>query len=139
MLLSTYAFSAKDKYLFFQDAPHGSLTKLHNNNFLLALDTSSERVRFFSEHGKKRTSGFMPLSNFISLWNKNSHFREAPPNAVISMVTENGKKQQVIIAVISNPGFDKGKITYQISVLYNDVIQLGEFNYVGLFFDDVPL
>lgn len=126
-------------YLFFQTASEGTLTKLHKQNYLLALDSLKAQVHYFNV-SKRKQAGTMPLAQFLSLWRETKlrhHFVNNPPSAIISMVSQQKEKQQIFVAVISNPGFDKGIVNYQISVLEGQPIELGKFKSIDLYFEDI--
>lgn len=138
IFFSQFSYASIDNYLFFQTAPKANIAKLHKNNYILTLNSLTD-VSYFKEETKtKKKVGILSLSQFFSLWDDNKqNFMDHPPNAVISMVSENNGKQQVIVATVSNPGFAKGAVSYQISVLDNTQVQQGDFKHIALFFDDI--
>lgn len=135
---TTAAFTKPTQYLFFQTASEGMLTKLHKQNYLLVLNALPAHVHYFNIAPNKKV-GVLNLSKFLSLWRDETlghNFVNNPPNAVISMISRKGK-QQILVAIVSNPGFDQGRVSYQISVLDERQIELGAFKNIVLYFDDI--
>lgn len=139
MSISYLSFSGKDKYLFYQTSTQGSITKLHKNNYILTLNPLMDHIRYVTVKASKK-AGTITLAQFISLWNDKTvkdNFTNNQPHAVISMVSDKGNRQQIIVATVSNPGFAKAAVSYQISVLDDTQVQMGSFRHLVLFFDDI--
>lgn len=137
-LLANQIYATDTSYLFFQSSSQATLTKLDQNNYRLTLDKLPLYINYFTDR-PIRKSGILPLPKFLSLWsNKNikNNFINNPPNAALALVSNDGKRQD-FVAVITNPVYENGKLSYQVSTLNNQYLPPENLKYVMLFFDDI--
>lgn len=139
LLFSSLLFGDRaPNFLLIQKARTGSLTKLHKNHYLLTLNNLSPRVYFYHLNPKKY-GGVLALSRFLTLWhdNKMDFSGDNSPNAIISLYSPRGK-QQLLVALVNNPGFDTGgAIQYQITVVGSKPVESGEFKSIKLYFYNI--
>lgn len=138
LCFSGLSCATDENVLFFQSARQGSITQLSKNNYILSIKNSPEYVTYFSNR-PVRTSGVITTQNFLSLWKNpkiKNNFIDNPPNAAVVLVSENGKRQN-FIAMILNPGYIEGKLSYQISVQDKKTLTTGNLKHITLFFDNI--
>ena len=140
-LLSHVALANNADYLFIQEAAQGELIKNpKSDGYQLVLTNVPNFVSYFSDR-PKRNAGTVPLAKFLKLWGENkdssNSFSQDPPNVAITL-QPGTKREQNIFAVLSNPSYKEGKLTYQAKILGQKVqLPNGQFNHLNLFFDDI--
>lgn len=136
--ISGFCFAEKNDYLFFQSASNASIAKLSENNYTLTLNETSGFVTYFTDR-PVRKAGLMKLSEFLALWKNKAiknNFAENPPNVAIDMVTDKGVHQHAI-AVVTQPVYKDGVLSYQLHIPAQKQLNEGKLQYVALFFDDI--
>lgn len=138
LFFSGLSCAADENTLFFLTAHQGSLTQLSKNNYILSFKTSPEYVSYFTDRPMKK-SGVITTHDFLSLW-KNSKNKKnlaiKPLNASVVLVNESGRRQN-FVAVILNPGYVDGRLSYQISVLDKKPIIAGSLKHIALYFNNI--
>ena len=137
---SSLSFATVDSVLFFQSSTDATITKgTTKNTFTITLNHPSDYVSYFTDR-PVRKAGVISLSRFLSLWtdkNVKNNFSQNPPNVAINMVLEQGKEQNAVVE-IAKPSFINNVISYQISTLGNQSLEVGKVKHLVLFFDDIP-
>ena len=88
-------------------------------------------VIYFSDR-PDRVAGHIPLEMFVESWNKgNDSFKADPPNAVLSMLTED--EAQNVVVELTGVELKDDKLYFKVKMLEGDI--KGSFENASLFID----
>ncbi|STX29909.1 Uncharacterised protein [Legionella beliardensis] len=136
--LSSCVFAISDNSFFILTSSEANIAPLHKNNYILNLNKPAQYVTYFI--GKpKRIAGIISLSDFLSLWSNQTlknNFSSNPPKAIVVAISTKG--EQNFNAVVTNPSLVKDILSYQISVLNGQFLQIGKLKYIAIIFDQIP-
>jgi len=142
LLLSTsYAnWGGEEEVLFVQTSKSGSLTIINSadNSYKLDLKSFNPSVSYFSDR-PYRDTGSMDVKDFITLWNQDrtGSFKNDPPNTVF--IYNNDLGQHIAVIEISNPVYNSitKVMTYIVTPLEENQLEVGEFDNAVLVIDPV--
>lgn len=137
LCLSGVLSAADAPTLFFQTARQGTITQLSKNHYTLSFKNTPEYTDYFIS--SKSKTGVITTHDFLLMWKNpviKKKFIANPPHASLVLVNEKGK-QQNFNALVLNPGFLEGKLSYQITVIDKKVINPGKLKEIGLVFNDI--
>jgi hypothetical protein len=135
-VLSSCAFAIPGHCIFFLTSSEANIALLHENNYILRLTNPVQYITYLREN-PKRMVGVMPLPEFISLWSDQTlknNFSSNPPKVAIVAVSATGTQR--FNAIMTNPSLVKNKLSYQISVLHDQHVKIGNLKYIAIIFDN---
>ena len=119
MINIAHAESKNNEFLFVQSSKNISF-----KNGSLILHNVAPVTTFFSDRPERITGGLRNIS-FLKYWGEGwNNFKSDPPNASLSVFTQDGQPMQAVI-VLSNPQIDGDKLHYDVRVLEGTIPEEG--------------
>ena len=123
------------QYLFVLSAKSGDIAQ-SGQGYTLTLNNVDPQILWFTDR-PNRKAGFVPLSTFLASWSKG--FAGSPPNAAlvhVGMVAKVAGKNQPMAMELSKPTYTSGQLTFKVTDLKGDKVNVGTVQRAKVFFDD---
>lgn len=110
--------SGEIEFLFVQGGDGVSLA-----DGVLTIEGANKATLFFADR-PERVAGHMPTEEFVASWGKGENsFASNPPNADLSIFTDDGTQE--IVVVLKEPRFEGDDLIYNVEVLDGDATATG--------------
>lgn len=110
--------SGEIEFLFVQGGDAVSLA-----DGVLTIKGANKATLFFADR-PDRVAGHMPTEEFVASWGKGENsFASNPPNADLSIFTDDGTQE--IVVVLKEPRFEGDDLIYNVEVLDGDATATG--------------
>ncbi len=138
LLFSSLAMANQASYLFLASGKDAQLTHIIGNRYTLTINQALPHVAYFTDR-PERVSGLLSNQKFVQLWTDSKladNFSKMPPNAAVSLVSEDGSKQN-FIAVMGQPKMNNGKVVFHLTKTSKNTVKPMNAKEVVLFIDDI--